>query len=190
MKGKTLCIVIALMVLSLGAILVANPGIFGEFQIKLNGVSPIKVTLTRLAGRHMGVYTTESLRKGALEGTVVHFTGVIAEADTGYGFQFDDDVFSVSSKDVRKLRIRWTLQDAFERKPLIEVYPLDAPNLPEEYQPGDKYEFTGFLMRYEAHLENSKCGWETLRVYAFRIQREESEEDGSEEDGSVDFLIR
>ena len=45
MTSRILCIVIALMVCSIGAILVANPGIVGEFQSTLNGV-PIKVTIS------------------------------------------------------------------------------------------------------------------------------------------------
>ena len=45
MTSRILCIVIALMVCSIGAILVANPGIVGEFQSTLNGV-PIKGTIS------------------------------------------------------------------------------------------------------------------------------------------------
>lgn len=51
-----------------------------------------------------------------------------------------------------------------------EVYPLDSPNLPTEYQRGHKYEFTGFLIRYEAHAKFQKDGSVKNRVYAFEIR--------------------
>lgn len=51
-----------------------------------------------------------------------------------------------------------------------EVYPLDSPNLPTEYERGHKYEFTGFLIRYERHSKFSKSGSVMNRVYAFEIR--------------------
>ena len=151
MKRKTLCIVIALMVLSLGAILVANPNILGEFSSTLNGV-PVQVTLSPQGDDPIKTMRARDLRTGWSDhvGRFVRFTGVVEFAQTGS-----------RTKKVRRL----TLEDY-----TTDVYPLDAPNLPETYERGHKYEFTGFLIRYEQHAEYKKSGYAKMRVYAFEIR--------------------
>ena len=52
----------------------------------------------------------------------------------------------------------------------VDVHLLDAPNLPEVYHTGNKYEFTRFLMRYEKHAQFKKSGYAVMRVYAFEIR--------------------
>ena len=52
----------------------------------------------------------------------------------------------------------------------VDMHPLDAPNLPEVYYTGHKYEFTRFLMKYEKHAQFKKSGYAVMRVYAFEIR--------------------
>ena len=197
MKRKTLCIVIALMVLSLGAILVAvepeltgdvnRDGIVnildlvevasqfgeqgepaaatttnvGQFQNDLNGL-PVNVTLSSLENTAVETVRSRDLQRDHWDynGRFVRFTGVVDYVNTTYL-----DPLDLQSKVVSSLRL--------EGWPWIYVYLLDAPNisiLPEAYQTGNKYEFTGFFMRYEKHAEWRKDGFTQIRVYAFEIR--------------------
>ena len=152
MTSRILCIVTALIVLSISAILVANPSILGEFQGTLNGV-PIKVTISPQDNADVNRMRARDLRKNSEDhdGRFVRFTGVVDYVHK-----------SLLSEEVRELRL--------EGYPAIYVRPLDAPNLPEEYQTGHKYEFTGFLMKYERHAQFDESGFTTIRVYAFEIR--------------------
>ena len=151
MTSRILCIVIALMVLSISAILVANPNILGEFQSTLNGV-PIKVTISPQDNVQVNTMRYRDLRQdwGEHVGRFVRFTGVVEWVDK-----------SIRTKKVRKLTLEGYT---------VDVHPLDAPNLPEVYHKGHKYEFTGFLMRYEKHAQFRKSGFAAMRVYAFEIR--------------------
>ena len=163
MNRKTLCIVIALMVLSISAIVGAGQRILGlgGFASTLNGV-PVEVILARQFGESSELIKT--MRAGDLQrnwaehdGRFVNFTGRVENVSSS--------IFSgsarVGSDSDRILTLEGT--------PTIEVYPLDAPRLPETYHEGDEYEFTGFLIRYEGHAENQKSGTAKMRVYAFEI---------------------
>lgn len=196
MNRKTLCIVIALMVLSLGAILVAvepeltgdvnRDGIVnildlvevasqfgeqgepantaanvGQFQNDLNGL-PVNVTLSPLENAEVETVRARDVQRDHWDynGRFVRFTGVVDYVNTTYL-----DPLDLQSQVV------WSLE--LEGWPRIYVYLLDAPNvsiLPEAYQTGNKYEFTGFFMRYEKHAEWSKDGFTRIRVYAFEIR--------------------
>ena len=157
MKGKIICIVIALMVLSIGAIIGAER-IFithGQFSSTLNGV-PVRVSVTQVGSASI----IEPMRARDLrnnwaehEGRLVRFTGVVENNSSPIFIGPDSD------------RIL-TLEGA----PTIEVYPLKASDLPAIYHEGDEYEFTGFLIRHEAHAEHQKSGNAKMRVYAFQIR--------------------
>ena len=200
MTSRILCIVIALMVLSISAIFVANPGILsvvevaavaeepeitgdvnrdgvvnildlvevasqfglqgepaaadvGEFQSDLNGL-PVKVTISPQDNADVNTMRARDLQKnyGDHGGRFVRFTGVVDEAYEPIEF-FKEPALLV-----------------LEGYPRIYVTPLDAPNLPEVYQTGHKYEFTGFLVDYIGHADFSSIGNATMHVYAFEIR--------------------
>lgn len=200
MNYKTLCIVTALIILSIGALLVAKPSILGavepeitsdvnrdgvvdildlvevasqfgetgeqavdvaEFQSTLNGV-PIKVTISPQDNADIDTIRARDVQRDHWDynGRFVRFTGVVDYVHKTYPNPLD-----LQSEVVWSLRL--------EGYPSIYVYLLDAPNvsiLPEAYQTGHKYEFTGFFMRYEKHAEWSKSGFTRIRVYAFDIR--------------------
>ena len=151
MNRKTLCIIIALMVLSISALLVANPNILGGFSSTVNGV-PVQVTLSPQGEEPIKTMRARDLRTGWADhvGKFVRFTGIVEYAEKSF-----------RTEKIRRL----TLEDY-----RTEVYPLDSPNLPETYERGHKYEFTGFLMRYEAHAKFKADGYAKNRVYAFEIR--------------------
>ena len=153
MNSRILCVVTALIVLGISAILVANPGIVGEFQSTLNGV-PIKVMISPQDNADINTMRARDLRKNPedRDGRFVRFRGVVEET-------YD---FSNILEDPTML--------VLEGYPSIHVYPLDAPNLPEVYQTGHKYEFTGFLMQFERHSQFDESGFATMRIYAFEIR--------------------
>lgn len=194
MKRKTLCIVIALMVLSIGAILVAvepeltgdvnRDGIVnildlvevasqfgeqgepantaanvGQFQNDLNGL-PVNVTLSPLENAAVETVRARDLRANLWDndGRFVRFTGVVDFVSTSV----TDWTVIPFPKEVHEL---W-----LEGYPSIRVRPMDLPKLPEAYQSGQKYEFTGFLAAYTRHAEFEKTGFSTMRVYAFEIR--------------------
>ena len=157
MKGKTLCIVIALMVLSIGAITGAERIFLSEvrFSSTLNGV-PVWVSVAQVGSASI----IEKMRARDLrnnwaehEGRLVRFTGVVENNSSPIFIGPDSD------------RIL-TLEGA----PAIEVYPLKTSHLPAIYHEGDEYEFTGFLIRHEAHAEHQKSGNAKMCVYAFEIR--------------------
>ena len=171
MKGKTLCIVIALMVLSISAILVANPGILGGFSSTLNMVD-VKVTIS---GSDLPFFipelSVEDLRQNwrEHEGRIVKFTGRVVDEDP------------LGPSFLGRLPEKLIL----EGYPFVEVYLLDSPNL-EPYELGDEYGFVGFLMSYERHLPFEDRGARVLRVYAFKswpLEAAEEDEDANPKDG-------
>ena len=141
------------MSLSISAILIANPNLLGQFKSTLNGV-PVQVTITpQETDAHIQTMRLRDLRKDydIHVGKIVRVTGVAEFASYFFG-----------TDTVREISI--------EGEDLGYVHPLDAPNLPTEYHRGHKYEFTGFLMKYERHSQFSKRGATTIRIYAFEIR--------------------
>ena len=167
MNRKIICIVIALLVLSVSAIIGARGPrhILGSFSSNLNGV-PMRVELSRM--ERSGTKPIETLRVRDLDlwtglsdepdyvGQFVRFTGVVESVKTG----------------LRTGKVRWlTLEGS-----TTDVYVPDSDNFRETYELGHKYVFTGFLTRYEAHAEYKKSGYARMRVYALQIWRfEESD---------------
>ena len=151
MNRKILCSVTALMILSVSAILVANPNILGGFSSTLNGV-PVQVTLSLESEEPIKTMRARDLRADWADhvGKFIRFTSVVEFVETGF-----------RTEKVRRLMLENYVTD---------VYPLDAPNLPATYERGHKYEFTGFLIRYEQHAEFEKDGFPKNRVYAFQIR--------------------
>ncbi len=158
MTCRKFCIVIALMVLSVSAILVAREPIvhFSQgFSSTLNGV-PVQVRLFA-RGRGEEHVWIKPMRFRELQqnwdqyvGRFVRFTGVAGLVETSF-----------RTKQVRKITLEGNV---------VDVYPLDVPNPPETYERGHKYEFTGLLIRCESHAEYKKSGYVKMRVYAFEIR--------------------
>ena len=152
MKGKIICIVIALMVLSVSAILVANPKILGEFSSTLNGV-PVQVTISRQGNGTITTMQAEDLVENRADANrrFVRFIGIVesvTSSDTGS--QLELDTYVANEKGLFR----------------VHVSPLDAPHLPTEYQEGHVYEFTGFLT-----IDAGFGVTETiLHVHAFEIR--------------------
>ena len=165
MKGKIICIVIALIVLSVSAILVANQKILGEFSSSVNEMFNAKVTISGDVPWFIPELSLEGLRATWREhqGKIVRFTGRVADSD-------DNSLVGIPATKV-----------TLEGYPFVEVYPLDAPNLPEGYEPWETYTFTGFLMEYERHLPFEDRGARVLRVYAFNIWHHGEMKSDSEE---------
>ena len=151
MKGKTLCIVIALMVLSVSAIIVANPGILGEFSSTLNRV-PVQVTISRQDNGTITTMRAEDLVENWADHNqrFVRFMGIVK---------------SVTSIDTG---IELELEVSPERASVF-VYPLDSPRLPMEYQEEHVYEFTGFFLA-EGRRTGSTDTFSFVNVYAFEIR--------------------
>ena len=163
MTGKTLCIVIALMVLSVSAILVANPSFLGGFSSTLNGV-PIEVKISRQDNGTITTMRTEDLTEDLVENW--------ADYDRQF-VRFMGTVKSVDRSEPKEISLRLDLDDAdvkddnrikFEIKNL-SVHLLDAPYLPTEYQERHVYEFTGLLIVKIFNLMDAD-----LDVYAFEIR--------------------
>ena len=156
MNRKTLCIVIALMVLSIGAIIGAERVFttYCQFSSTLNG-HPVQVTVGRAGSLYIEPMHARDLQNNWAEheGRLVRFKGVVENNSSPIFIGPDSD------------RIL-TLEGA----PAIEVYPLKASRLPAIYHEGDEYEFTGFLKRHEAHAEHQKSGNAKMHVYAFQIR--------------------
>ena len=153
MKRKTLCIIIALTVLSISAIIGAKERfhIYGRFSSTLNGV-PVwgRITLFPSAESIKAMRTEDLVENWAdHEGRFVRFTGVVESVETGF-----------QTEKVRRLTLKGDT---------IDVYPPDSRHVPETYERGHKYEFTGFLIRYEEHAEFKKDRYPKIRVYAFGI---------------------
>ena len=141
------------MLLSISAILIANPNLLGQFKSTLNGV-PVQVTIApQETDAHIQTMRLRDLQRdyNLHMGKIVRVTGVAKFAS--YFFRTD--------------RVR---EISLEGDDLVYVHPLDAPNLPAKYHRGHKYEFTGFLMKYESHAQFSKRGVTTIRIYAFEIR--------------------
>ena len=139
------------MSLSISAILIANPNLLGQFQSTMNGV-PVQVTIAPQENTHIQTMRLRDLRKDydAHVGKIVRVTGV--------------------AKFAHLSRTNKVQEISIEGEDLGYVHPLDAPNLPTEYHRGHKYEFTGFLMKYESHAQFRKRGAITIRIYAFEIR--------------------
>ena len=173
MKGKTLCIVIALMVLSIGAIIGAGERILtlGGFSSTLNGV-PVEVMLSRqgsvtiptMRARDLWTDWTDHVDK------YVRVTGVVKNILT-----------VIRGRNIGKVRLLMLEGD----RP-VDVRLLDAPNLPAEYHRGHKYEFTGFMMLYTSHSRSKLYGVQKMRLYAHEIRHlgeAEEDEDANPKDG-------
>ena len=180
MTCRMFCIVIALMVLSISAILVANPSILGGFSSTLNGV-PVQVKISQQDNGTITTMRTEDLmaNRADYDGRFVRFIGEVKSVDWREPKKVELTVENLDDED-----------DGFFIHLL--VYPLDAPHLPMEYQERHVYEFTGFLLEYDLHVLGGGSS-EVLRVYAFEIRhhgKSESlrEEERIEDAGSEDPL--
>ena len=169
MNRKTLCIVIALMVLSISALLVANPNILGGFSSTLNGV-PVEVTISLQGNGTITTMSTEDLVENA------------ANIDYGEQFvRFMGVVESIDRRESKKVVLRLDGPD-FELTPdtpdeehdelyvTLSVHPLDSPHLPTEYQEGHVYEFTGFLTRYTNVVFLGRPPIHELYILAFEVR--------------------
>ena len=161
MKGKIICIVIALMVLSIGAIIGANPNILGGFSSTLNGV-PVQVTISRQDNGTVTTMLMEDLLKNwaDYDRQFVRFMGIVESVDWRW-------------RESKKVRLTLDTPDDEDDERYISLYvhPLDAPHLPTEYQEGNKYEFTGFLTRYlKPPMFPGGTPGNDLYIYAFEIR--------------------
>ena len=173
MTCRKFCIVIALMVLSISAIVGAKEIslILGRFSSTLNGV-PVQVKMFQQGKGTITTMRTEDLVENLADydGRFVRFMGTVRSIDVS------------ESKQV-------LLKGAD-----ILVYPLDARHVPMEYQEGHVYEFTGFLTGYLASIVLPDDTPEyVLCIYAFEIRhhgKSESlrEEERIEDAGSEDPL--
>ena len=154
MNRKIICIVIALLVLSISAILVANPNILGGFSSTVNGV-PVQVTISRQDNGTITTMRPEDFQKNWADYNerFVRFMGVVESVDWS------------GPKGVE------LVLDAEDPVLLnLFVYPLDTPHVPTEYQEGHVYEFTGFLTSYLPSLVIDGMAEYELRIYAFEIR--------------------
>ena len=158
MTCRMFCIVIALMVLSISAILVANPSILGEFSSALNGV-PIEVTISSQEIGAITTMRTEDLQEDWADYAeqFVRFIGIVT---------------SIERRGSKKVGLTVDADDLSR----LSVYPLDAPNLPMIYQERHVYEFTGFLIN-----NTTGSGAPSLAVYAFEIRHHGESESLREE---------
>lgn len=154
MKRNIICILIALMVLSISALLIAHPVIYLMTTIAstLNG-EPMTVTLA-LYAKSMKTLDFQELRDNWADHDrkFVQFTGTV--------------VFVQKDPRTEKVR-RLTLKGN-----TTHVYPLDAQDLllarrlPETYELGNTYEFIGLLIRDGEHAPTPNSRNVTLRIYA------------------------
>ena len=171
MKRNILCILIALMVLSLSALLLAHHVlfIFAEIASTLNG-EPITVTLAK-AYLPVKAIDIQELRDNWKDhdGKFVQFTGSVALIKPAFYTRVLEDV-------VQKAQVE---QLILAGDPHVEVYIRDAQRQPETYEQGQTYEFAGFLIKYDKYNPRKRRSYTNLRVYAFDIQplAEEQEAD-------------
>ena len=178
MTCRKFCIVIALMVLSISALLVANPNILGEFSSTLNGV-PVEVIISRQGNGTITTMPMEDLLKNWADNDkqFVRFMGTVKSVDWS------------SPKKVVLTLAEW---DDYKVGVDLFVHPLDAPHLPMEYQEGHVYEFTGFLTGPDSDDIpdlDAHGGWVStaILVYAFEIRHHgETKSDSEESDPSPD----
>ena len=163
MKRNIICIAIALMVLSLSALLLANPVlyIFAEITSTLNG-EPITVTLAKDVYKPFQTLDLKELRDNWADhdGKFVRFTATVASIWTVSPATVLANFPPIDVKNVERLILA--------RDPRVEVYTRDAQPQPETYHRGQTYEFTGFLVQHEEHRPNQQNGALTLRVCAFQ----------------------
>ena len=194
MTRRILCIVIALMVLSLGAILVAvEPELTGD--VNRDGVVNI-LDLVEVASQfgEQGEPATTAANVGQfqndLNGLPVNVTlsplenaevETVRSRDLRANLWDNDGRFVRFTGVVEYVSTSVTDWTAFpfteevnelwlEGYPSIRVRPMDLSKRPEAYQSGQKYEFTGFLAAYSRHAEFEKTGFSSMRVYAFEIR--------------------
>ena len=143
------------MVLSVSAILVANPNILGGFSSTVNGV-PVQVTISQQDNGTITTMRPEDFQKNWADYNkrFVRFMGVVKSVDWS------------GSKDIR------LILDAEDPGLLnLFVHPLDTPHLPTEYQEWHVYEFTGFLTSYLPSIVLPDGTPEyVLCIYAFEIR--------------------
>ena len=174
MKRNIICILIALMVLSLSALLLASDVVLirtvAEVGSDLNGV-PIHIKIYERA-RDTHVIKTMSHQElrdnwADHDGKFVRFTGKVEHVET-----------YLQTKQVWKLELAGDIPAGDTP---ITVYPLDLVNPPETYERGQKYEFTGLLMRYTGTIPALKRFLPMMRVYAFQIRKPiEEQEDAAD----------
>ncbi len=154
MNRNIICILIALMVLSISAILIANHvEVIAKIASTLNG-TPMTVTLAGDADDTIKTLDLKELRDNWADHDrkFVRFTGTV--------------VFVQKDPRTEKVR-RLTLKGN-----TTHVYPLDAQDLllarllPETYELGNTYEFTGLLIRDGEHAPTPNSRNVTLRIYA------------------------
>ena len=166
MKRNIICIAIALIVLSISALLIAREPEthnFGWFDSTLNG-TPIQVSLnTRRQVDPIQPMSYQELQDNWADhdGKFVRFTGVVTLAWP-----------APEREQVQRLTLAGFATD---------VYLLNArsPALPKTYERGQTYRFTGFLIRCET-AEPQKKGDVGLRLYAFDIRHIEEQEDAAD----------
>ena len=158
MNRKTLCIVIALMVLSISALIVANPNILGGFSSTVNGV-PVQVTISRQDNGTITTMRTADLMKNWADHNrrFVRFIGTVE--------------FVFTSLEMASVRLELYLGDGGKMGDGLTVFPLDAPHLPTVYQEWHVYEFTGFLVGPDVDvIDNLADRMIGLHVHAFEIR--------------------
>lgn len=197
MTGRIFCIVIVVMVLGLGAILVAvEPELTGD--VNRDGVVNI-LDLVEVASQ-FGEQGEPAVAEPAfanvgqfsndLNGLPLNVILSPLENAAVETVRARDLRANVSANDGRFVRFKgvvryvntvvtdWTTfpfpeevdELWLEGYPSIRVRPVDLPKDPEAYQSGHEYEFTGFLVAYVRHAEFERNGFSTMRVYAFEIR--------------------
>lgn len=170
MKRNIICIVIALAVLSSCAYLIGDQPWqeIADFQSTFNKV-PISVLLYRPGHeRPFKAMDIQELLKYSdiYDGQFVRFTGTV-------DFDFTDSHI----KQLRRIKLSgYPYDPLLSGYTIVNVYPRNLLNPLETYERGQKYEFTGFLVRYEEHMENMPKGQPTLRLYAFDIRHVDEKE--------------
>ena len=167
MNRNIICIVIALAVLSSCAYLIGELPWqeIAVFQSTFNKV-PINVTLDRKG--HELPFEAMDIQElfkysDIYEGQFVRFTGTV-------NFDFTDS----RNKQLQRIELADKTATGY---PDVHVYLLELLNPLETYERGQKYEFTGFLVRYEEHRENRPEGQPTFRLYAFDIRHVDEKEE-------------
>ena len=157
MKRNILCIVIALIVLSISALLIAREPetqFFGWFDSTLNG-TPIQVSLnTRRQVDPIQPMSRQELEDNWAdhEGKFVRFTGVVALAGP-----------EPQTEPVQRLTLAGFVTDVY-------ILNAQSPALPKTYERGQTYEFKGFLIKCKQTGPSQKHADTRLRIYAFQIR--------------------
>lgn len=139
-----------------------------RFTSRINDRVPIEVSLTTADWQAISAISSRVLSKEAhrYAGKFVKFTGIVGT------------VLSKSPRG-RSLEAMPYHYDVYVETPGILLH-VNTLRLCEEsdfisgvspFQRGDRYEFCGFAVRYEAHVRYHKRGSETLVIFPFSIKR-------------------